>query len=259
MLPKIFKPLKSNKENLIRIGPNKDGGYVVDKRVINKTKKIITCGLNDDWEFEKAFLKINQKCKLTAYDHTVDKDFWVKRFKKDIISLLLFKKLRLEKIVDVFKYISYINFFNNNNEHIIKKVVNNEKKSNEISIRNILKDQNKLVLKVDIEGDEYKILTNINKEAYKINLLIIEFHNIHKNLDKIKKFLKKSNFKIIHIHGNNYSGTNKNKDPNAIEMTLINSKKYMTNKSKSKLSYPIKGLDYKNLKRRPDIELNFHE
>ena len=259
MLPKIFKPFKSNIDNLIRIGPNKDGGYVIDKRVINKTKKIITCGLNDDWEFEKAFLKINQKCKLTAYDHTVDKDFWIKRFKKDIISLLLFKKLRLEKILDVFKYINYINFFNNGNKHIIKKVVNNEKKSNEISIRNILKDQNKLVLKVDIEGDEYKILTNINKEAYKINLLIIEFHNIHKNLDKIKKFLKKSNFKIIHIHGNNYSGTNKNNDPNTIEMTLINSKKYKTNKNKSKLSYPIKGLDFKNLKRRPDIELKFHE
>ena len=259
MLPKIFKPLKSNKENLIRIGPNKDGGYIIDKRVINKTKKIITCGLNDDWEFEKTFLKINKRCKLTAYDHTVDKNFWIKRFKKDIISLLLFKKLRLEKILDVFKYINYLVFFNNGNKHIIKKVVNSEKKRNEISIRNILKDQNKIILKVDIEGDEYKILSNINKEAYKINLLIIEFHNIHKNLDKIKKFLKKSKFKIIHIHGNNYSGTNKNKDPNTIEMTLINSKKYKTNKNKSKLSYPIKGLDFKNLKRRPDIELKFHE
>ena len=42
-------------------------------------------------------------------------------------------------------------------------------------------------------------------------------------------------------------------------MTLINSKKYKTNKNKSKLSYPIKGLDFKNLKRRPDIELKFHE
>ena len=259
MLPKLFKPFKSNINNLIRIGPKKDGGYVIDKRVIKKTNKIISCGLNDDWEFEKEFLKINQKCKIIAYDHTVDKRFWVKRFKKDIISLLLFKKLRLEKILDVFKYINYLVFFNNGNKHIIKKVVNSEKKRNEISIRNILKDQNKIILKVDIEGDEYKILSNINKEAYKINLLIIEFHNIHKNLDKIRKFLKKSNFKIIHIHGNNFSGSNNNNDPNAIEMTLINSTKYKTSKDKSKLSYPIKGLDFKNLKRRPDIELKFHE
>ena len=56
MLPKIFKPFKSNINNLIRIGPKKDGGYVIDKRVVKKTNKIISCGLNDDWEFEKEFL-----------------------------------------------------------------------------------------------------------------------------------------------------------------------------------------------------------
>ena len=58
MLPKIFKPYKSIKKNLVRIGPNMDGGYVIDKRVIKKIKTLITCGLNDDWEFEREFLKI---------------------------------------------------------------------------------------------------------------------------------------------------------------------------------------------------------
>ena len=39
MLPKIFKPFKSDIDNLIRIGPKKDGGYVIDKRVVKKTNK----------------------------------------------------------------------------------------------------------------------------------------------------------------------------------------------------------------------------
>ena len=259
MLPKLFKPFKSNINNLIRIGPKKDGGYVIDKRVIKKTKKIISCGLNDDWEFEKEFLKINQKCKIIAYDHTVDRRFWVKRFKKDIISLLLFKKLRLEKILEVFKYINYLKFFKDGNKHLIKKVVNNERKKKEISIKNILKNQSNIILKIDIEGDEYKILEHVNKEFLKINLFIIEFHNIHKNLNKIKNFIKKTKFKIIHIHGNNYGGINKNNDPKVVEMTFINSKKFKTSKDKSNLNYPIIGLDYKNLKRRADIELKFHE
>jgi len=259
VLPKTFKPFKSNINNLIRIGPKKDCGYVIDKRVIKKTKKIISCGLNDDWEFEREFLKINPKCKIIAYDHTVHKEFWVKRFKKDLISLFLFKKLRLEKILDVFKYIDYLNFFKDGNKHIIKKIVNYERKKNEISIKNILKNQSNLILKIDIEGDEYKILEQINKEFFKINLLIIEFHNIHKNLNKIKNFIKKTKFKIIHIHGNNYAGTNKNNDPKVVEMTFINSKKFKTSKNKSNLSYPIISLDYKNLKRRPDIELKFDE
>ena len=259
MLPKIFKPYKSTKKNLIRVGPNTDGGYVIDKRVIKKIKTLITCGLNDDWEFEREFLKINPKCKIIAYDHTVHKEFWVKRFKKDLISLFLFKKLRLEKILDVFKYINYLKFFKDGNKHLIKKVVNYERKKNEISIKNILKNQSNLILKIDIEGDEYKILEQINKEFFKINLLIIEFHNIHKNLNKIKNFIKKTKFKIIHIHGNNYAGTNKNNDPKVVEMTFINSKKFKTSKNKSNLSYPIISLDYKNLKRRPDIELKFDE
>ena len=130
---------------------------------------------------------------------------------------------------------------------------------NEISIKNILKNQSNIILKIDIEGDEYKILEHVNKEFLKINLFIIEFHNIHKNLNKIKNFIKKTKFKIIHIHGNNYGGINKNNDPKVVEMTFINSNKYKTSKVKSNFNYPIIGLDYKNLKRRPDIKLKFHE
>ena len=76
MLPKIFKPYKSSKDNLIRVGPNTDGGYVIDKRVIKKIKTLITCGLNDNWEFEKEFLNIIPFCRILAYDHTVNKKFW---------------------------------------------------------------------------------------------------------------------------------------------------------------------------------------
>ena len=130
MLPKIFKPYKSNKKNLIRVGPNTDGGYVIDKRVIKKIKTLITCGLNDDWEFEKEFFKINPNCKILAYDHTVNKKFWKNRFKKDLISFFLLKKLSLRKILDIFKYIDYINFFKKNNKHYIKKVVLKTKNKN---------------------------------------------------------------------------------------------------------------------------------
>ena len=259
MLPKIFKPYKSIKKNLIRVGPNTDGGYVIDKRVIKKVKTLISCGLNDDWEFEKEFLKINPYCKILAYDHTVNKKFWKNRFKKDLISFFLLKKLSLRKILNIFKYIDYINFFKKNNKHYIKKVVLKTKNKKEISIKNILKNKKNILLKIDIEGDEYKILEPIKKNFKDIYLLIIEFHNIHKNISKIKKFLMKSKLKLIHIHGNNYSGINKNKDPNVVEMTMLNSEKFKLSKNKSKFKYPINNLDYVNFKRRNDIELRFND
>ena len=258
MLPNIFKPFRSNKYNLIRVGPRKDGGYIIDRRVIRRSKTVITCGLNDDWEFEKNYLKMNPESKIIAYDHTVNKKFWKKRFKKDFIALISLKKITINKILDVFKYIDY-KFFFKRNIHISKKVVLNKKNVNEISIKEILDKKKNVILKIDIEGDEYKILNVINKEQSKINLLLMEFHNISKNMQKIKNFLNKSKFKIIHLHGNNYGGVDKFNNLNVIEVTIINSKMFKINKKKSTQKYPILGLDFKNLKRREDIKLKFNE
>ena len=258
MLPNILKPFKSNKQNLLRVGPRKDGGYIIDQRVIKKSKTVITCGLNDDWEFEKHYLKINSKSKVIAYDHTVNKKFWKMRFKKDFLALIMLKKISINKILDVFKYIDY-KFFFKKNIHISKKVVLKKKNVNEISIKEILDKKKDVILKIDIEGDEYKILNAINKEQRKINFLILEFHNISKNIQRIKKFLSNSKFKIIHLHGNNYGGIDKFKNPNVIEVSLLNSKKFFVNKEKSIQNYPIFGLDFKNLKRREDIKLKFND
>ena len=259
MLPKYLKPLHVKKSNLIRIGPKTDGGYIVDKRILGNNKILVTCGLNDDWDFEKDFIKKNGDVSIIAFDHTVNNEFWIKRFKKDFISLLLLKKLRLNKILDVFKYLDYLLFFRKNKIHYKKKIVNKSKNNKQKSISDILKPLNDIVLKVDIEGDEYKILNDIKKNSKKIIFLIIEFHNIHKNLRKLQKFLNNLDLKIIHIHANNYGGVNKKKDPKVLELSLINSKIIKIKKKYSKRKYPIINLDYKNFKRRDDIKIRFND
>ncbi len=45
--------------------------------------------------------------------------------------------------------------------------------------------------------------------------------------------------------------------PQVIEMTFINPKKFKIRNSKVKRNYPIKGLDFKNRKRGPDIKISF--
>ena len=99
----------------------------------------------------------------------------------------------------------------------------------------------------------------VNKNFKHIYLLIIEFHDIHKNMSKIKKFLKKSKLKLIHIHGNNYAGKNKNKDTNVLEFTMLKSKKFKIIKNRSSFKYPVYGLDYKNFTRQSDIDLKFDD
>ena len=260
MLSKYLKPFHIENKHLIRIGPKYDGGYIIDKRIINLTKKIITCGLNDDWEFEKSFLRIKTECEIIAYDHTVNKEFWIKRFKKDILHFFLLKKLRLRKIISIFKYYDYINFFKNKNKHYELKISNQNLKNKEITINEILSDHDNLILKVDIEGDEYNILKQILNNSKKINSLLIEFHDIKKNMNLIKEFIEQSSdLKLIHIHGNNYSCVDKYDDPNVVELTFTNIKKIKFQQKITDKKYPIEKLDYKNIHRKNDFILKFED
>jgi hypothetical protein len=260
MLPTFLKPYHLKNDNLVRIGPKLDGGYVIDKRSLQQTNTIITCGLNDDWEFEKNFLKNNRNCKVIAFDHTINKKFWIDRFKKDIKHFFLFKKIRLKKILGIFKYLDYINFFRNKNKHYIIKIGKQNIVNKEITISKIFENLKEVFLKIDIEGDEYNILDEIVDNSNKINSLIIEFHNIHENMGLIEKFIMNNlDLKLIHIHGNNFAGKNKEGDPNVLELTFINTKKYKLELIKTKKEYPLKNLDHKNINRMNDLFLNFND
>ena len=260
MLPTFLKPYHLENDYLIRIGPKLDGGYVLDKRSIQQTNTIITCGLNDDWEFEKNFLKNNKNCKVIAFDHTVDKKFWIDRFKKDIKHFFLLKKIRLRKIIGIFKYLDYLKFFKNGNKHNIIKIGTQNIDHKEVTISKILEDKNNIILKIDIEGDEYTILNEIVNNSEKINSLVIELHNIHEHMELIKNFIDNSKIlKLIHIHANNFAGKNDAGDPNVIELTFINMKKTKLELVKTQKSYPIKNLDYKNINRKEDLFLKFDD
>jgi len=257
MIPNYLKPYHTNFSNLIRLGRKRDGGYVIDKRVMIKTKVIITCGLEAEWSFEKEFQKFNGDCKIIAFDHTVNQKFWINRIIKDFTSLILLKRINFDKF-HLFRYFDYLIFFRKKNTHYQKKIVPTKKdKNKEITITDAIGSNNNVILKVDIECDEYKILKEIDKNFNKINLVIIEFHDLQKNLKKIENFIRKTKFKNIHINANNYGMVDVNGIPQVIEMTLINPKKFKIKNIKVKRNYPIEGLDFKNRKRGPDIKIIF--
>lgn len=259
MFKSYLKPYKVNLNNLKRIGPINDGGYVIHKKSLELTKKIITLGLNDDWEFEKHFIKLNKFVKVEAYDHTINKKFWIKRFKKDIIDFFLFKKLKLNKILDIFKYVDYYLFFKNHIHHP-KKIGKSKRQVDLNKIFNNFTENLSIFLKIDIENSEYEVCNQVKNISSYINSLIIEFHDIDKleNKKKIKKFIKENKkLKLIHIHGNNYAGCDRFGDPKCIELTFVNTDCIDVKKALTNLKYPLIKLDYPNLKRRPDIIINF--
>ena len=129
----------------------------------------------------------------------------------------------------------------------------------QITIKKILSKRKNVLLKVDIEGAEYKILKDILSNFKKINCLIIEFHSVRENLDKIYNFVAKiKNIKLIHIHGNNRNKLDSSGYPYALELTFVNSKKIKYKNKKNLKKYPIANIDYPSVKRNEDINLIFN-
>jgi len=60
MLNIKLKPFQT--QSLIRLGRNSDGGYIINKEMLNKSKTLLTFGLADKFSFEKDYLvKIYEK------------------------------------------------------------------------------------------------------------------------------------------------------------------------------------------------------
>ena len=66
----FLRPIKN--KNLIRLGRKADGGYVVDKNVVQNTDYLVTFGLGPDWTFELDYIKINQNLKITMVHGSKD-------------------------------------------------------------------------------------------------------------------------------------------------------------------------------------------
>ena len=263
MLPKEFKPIYIENNELIRLGSLDDGGYVVPRNTILSSKLLVSLGISDNWDFEKDFVKMS-KVSVYGFDHSIHINFWLSKFKKDLFKFLCFKIFKPKKLYKMFQFIDFLIFFkiNKNNKFFLKKVGN--KKDNEITFRDIIsnkcKNKKNIFLKIDIEGFEYEILDDIINLKNLLQGVVIEFHNISKNVSKITKFINniKPDLYLVHIHGNNYSVKEKNKDPEAIELTFSKSSLHPVNKVNNK-TYPIKNLDFSNSKRSPDIDLLFKE
>ena len=77
-LPYIFKPLYEY--DLIRLGKDNDGGYLIGLSTVKKTETLISLGIHDEWSFEKDFQKLNHKTKIFLYDDILSYSFLIKKF-----------------------------------------------------------------------------------------------------------------------------------------------------------------------------------
>lgn len=257
MLPKELKP--KHLYDLLRIGRNNDGGYLVEKDSFKDSKALISFGLSFDWSFEKDFYKFNPNAPIHCYDHTV-KYSAIKKFSyRSLLNIFNKKYYSMLGFKNIFKnfYLSidYKNFFKENRIHFRSAIGIG---TNLISINDVFAkiNSNDIFLKIDIEGSEYRVLNDILGVQEKLSGLVIEFHNIDLHMDKILNFVNNlSLLKVVHIHGQNPGGKDyldSRGDPTQIEVTFSSTKTYLDFEPQ----IPHK-LDQPSDSRFEEVKLNF--
>ena len=264
-LPNTLNYLRPLKTDLLRIGKNKDGGYVFPKNEFEKIDLIISLGMGfeyENWGFEQEYLKKNKNIKVIFYDHTVSiKNYIISIFR---ISRRLIKlRYKFKDLAKILKHFYYYLILTSNSKitHIKKKICKQSNHKNEIDIKEIFNkiSSNHILLKVDIEGSEYEIIEQIINFSDKIVSLIIEFHQIDEFEDNFQKKIEilQSKFKIIHIHGNNNTGILTSNLPKTLELTFINKKNYKGVKNDFVYDFPRDKIDFPNNPNFKDIYFSF--
>jgi len=261
-LPYFFKP--NFKTELTRLGRDNDGGYCIPKASLKDTSILYSIGLGDDWSFEKQFRK-QSGAKIVCIDHSIIPMFWIKRFIKDLIKLFLLKSGIKEHFQRFFSFLYYKRFFNNSETihakfffGTIGQYMPDMQNVEIIDMDTILKRWigKAFFLKIDIEGNEYRVLDQIIQYQERLSGLVIEFHNCDLMSEKIKLFIEKLDLDLVHIHVNNFGIITKDGFPTVIELTF-SPKQYNSKREKNENDFPVKSLDQPNNKNEKDVDVSF--
>lgn len=215
-LPRSFMPDAGFEP--VRLGRSNDGGYVIDRKSLYAAQQLISFGINDDWSFEQDFIRHN-RVPVAAYDGSINLAFFVKQAIYSLVKL--YNPLHL--IDKIRRSIGYLMFFRGEIRHI-RSHVGISSPPGYVSfaevISSISSDDAAVFLKIDIEGGEYRILDDIVAIADRLTGLVIEFHDVDINLEKIERFIADINLGLCHVHCNNYEPLNEHRIPLALELTF---------------------------------------
>ena len=232
----LLKPINFQTRNLVRVGRNNDGGYVMHLNKSFEASKIAySFGISNDvsWDYSMALYGK----KVFMYDHTIDK-------------------------------LPY----SNSNFNFFKVGLTGSKKSSDLkTLKQILddnnhQDQSNIIMKIDIEDCEWDVLNETTSEILsQFSQIVIEFHNLspylnHSKFELVKRVLNKLNLThyVVHIHANSdLSTSHMMLDlalPELLEVTYVRKIDINEEITENVNSYPM-NIDEATFSNSPDLFL----
>ena len=222
---------------------------------------VMSLGVKDNWSFEDAHYRVAPNVMVRSYDSTVSDWGFIRSLFVGFKQLLMFRDLTLccrWKIL-----VGYLTFFRGKDfKHYRLWVKANSDLPYSISLGEILSqtEGKDVVLKIDIEGDEYQVLKDLgaNPDRRGVLALFVEFHNIDPRWDEFVGRLEslEPDLSLIHLHVNNFNTVLRNLGvPRVLELSFL---RIDLVESEGLLSHlPIVNLDFPNDFGREDFEIAF--
>ena len=225
--------------DLVRLGQNMDGGYIVTQTAINHSQALLGFGLGEDFSFEQDWHVHKPADPIHVYDSSVTRD-----------SLQLIYNLSVRGHLDL--KLMYDKFFQGNVIH----------QPQHISSDNLVQaldgtGVDQVFIKMDIEGAEYDLLDALINNHHRITGIAMEWHGCAADSTKWREAVARLQeyYTIVHVHSNPQSSL----DPVGIRgcMELTHIRHDLINGSELRKQIHIPGLDYPNLVGFDDYEYYF--
>ncbi|GAB4363565.1 MAG: hypothetical protein Kow0026_28190 [Oricola sp.] len=187
-LPKSFEPRGINE--LVRLGSDHDGGYVVSADAVASTRHLLTLGLGDNCDFEYDFAAMARLNSLTCYDASVSAE--TLRSRNALVRLVsLFRPERHRRFIAFYKqYRSLFGSARPGFSHIREDVGTTEGMTSLAeAVERLSPGPGKLFLKVDVAGREYDFLDQIIEANEFLAGLVIVFYSADARLREIEVFV----------------------------------------------------------------------
>lgn len=254
---------------LERIGGNRDGGYAVPSAAVRSTGNVFSIGISTDWSFEKMLSSNNKKMRIFAHDRSVGSLVFLYFGFRDFLKPKS-KNTRSPEFPRIsyawtwLKMSARFRTFFSGRHHFVRRWVKPIAKSNkEISFADAFSKvphTGSIVIKIDIEGDEYglkdQIKSSIIERKGQISTLVFELHDTDTRRVEFEQFVREISelMPLVHIHGNNCRKLSPEGLPTFVEVTFAHPD--LVGKSKV-LNFPIDGLDFPNDPELPELEFSF--
>ena len=229
---------------LTRLGDLMDGGYVVPMSVVEQSQALLSLGLGDNWSFDAAWHQLKPSDPIHMYDGTVTRD-----------SLAVTINRSVRSHIDI--QTAYDEFFQGNIKHWTENVGPGAGQTSLSTCLTRLGSKN-IFIKMDIEGGEYALISDLINYRDHVTGMVMEFHFVNGSREHFEAAVRmlQTHYTIVHLHGNNHVDVGSEGLTDCLELTFVNNR-LMSAKAQPRTNFYIDGLDFSNVAGAEDFRYCF--